>query len=367
MNPTILLNRDHTISMTPNLQKHLVDDESSINSILIPIDDDSTSYICLFPNKYMKKFYKAKLSFEMVVVQHSYIVEIHNEGFSIMNKVNIEINFLEELFQYLHSLNRNSYSNVIANSGETMSFELIEYSFFRIEIFDKKSNMIYEHEMNLSNQMGQFGPKEILIQIQDLYDPQCFTKYFENIFISINLENNRWCECKTLKSKRDIIGIFLIGTKSITFIKVSDYLKLSSNIYSIYCYNMIFNPDITDIDNVENISVDVNNDMDYYLLTAHDIENHLSSGRKPSNIRFNDEWCHDLKNYVEYILYLKYMYSLFIASAEFNDNNEIKGTYKIVTKFHIDMITEDNERVSKILTSDNENIITLSDLMNIID
>ena len=313
MKECLFLFKDHTSSMVKKkIQKKLNKFIDDIKYILIPIDNEETAYILHKPASFMRYFHRAVISYESVIIQHSYIMETFGQYYTPMNKITKEVTSIIELFQYLHSIDRLSFCNKIASSNDSLNSEVIDFTYFNLEIFDRDNKCIYKENMDLTNQNGNFGPREILLKLKDVYNP-VGDFYKDDIILIIDSKSNTWDKVEHIKMEyRDsIVGVSLPLTRSFALLPSGIFQYMKSTIKSVYSYNLIYNQNIVSDEEAEE--------------KREVLEN---TGEKiVSSVRYNDMWTHVIYDWLEYLTYINDFYKNITAIIEINDYMEITGEY----------------------------------------
>lgn len=322
MEECLFLFKDHSFTMVKKkFQKKLIRHIDDIKYLLIPINEDESAFILHKPLSFMRNFHKAVISYESIVIQHSYITENFGQYFTPMHKITKELNSIIELIQYLHSIDRLSFCNNLSNSNDSLNSEIIDFIHFSLEIFDKDNNSLYIQKMDLTNQCGNFGPREILVNIEDIYHPINHFHKRDDI-LTLDSVSNTWNRVNHLRvnCKDDIVGINLPLTRSFSLLPNRIFQFMKSNIKSIYAYNLIYNKNLVSDEEAEE--------------KREEFEN---TGEKiVSSIRYNDMWSHITYDWLEYITYINDFYNNITAIIEINDYMEITGEYIVKSTIQIE-------------------------------
>ena len=322
MNQSFLLLKDNTIRTCKKvLQKEINKFHKAIQYILTPIGDTNNSYIIHKVKDYMLNFTRAEVSFTPLIIRNSYIIE-NETSYKLLPTVYKELTSLEELLQYLHSLNRIRYCNKISNSNESSEYDITEFISFDIVIYHNK-DIIYEKHFK-----DQLGPIDILERIKDIYNPIVKEDKV------LNIRDEKWSIDKSPMKGSNLLGIPLLYTKSYQFFSIDILEILTSTIRDVYCASMIYNPNIDEVDII---------DADYIS------EYLFNSG----SMRFHDLWSHVMNDYLEYITYLPTLYTNLITCAELMDLSDSPRIYKIKTSIMLTLFgRRENPTYEIVSTSD---------------
>jgi len=340
MDKIILLMKDGSVLMKNSINKYY----DKIKYILFEADPTSNTFLLHEPIKYMKNFTKANIYMETQIRQMVNDTEEYQyqESFAYtpMGSVIKTVYSISEFMSYLNSLNRMRFFNTISRSNDCISYELIECSLFKLEIFcnDKKA---YSKELNLKNQKGAFDPYTIMNVIEAIYSP------IDSIeFIMIDLANRCW-SVNNRAHKNDACGILLPYTRTITFLSKSHYDILRTSVKSLYCRTATF----------DEIEEPIPDEVFDYA----DWDTELPF--QPYN-RLHDVWFHELRYILEYIIYLPYLYMTVITVAEINDFGKITKKYHSKSYFEIEEFSIDHSMSDKHIICTDEEPMKLSDLIN---
>lgn len=305
MRNSILLLKDNSIRIVEkSLRKDIHKYEDKIEYMLVQVGNENGSFILHKINKFIGNFTKAVISFSPIVLRHSYIIEDELK-YEQLPAVVKEIFSIEELLQYLHSLNRMRYCNKISNSNESFEYDLIEFISFDMLLYNDK-NIIYESHVH-----EHLGPLDILNRIKRVYKP--ITKLNKLLRIT----NHDWKLVTSMKDN-DVIGIPLEYTKSYQFLSGREYDIITSTIKDMYCSSIIYNPNVDTIE-------------EGYEYIDYISEYLLNSG----TVRFHDIWTHIINDYLEYIIYLPTIYTNLLTGAEIIDSLKVNNSYDIKTNITI--------------------------------
>lgn len=341
MDKSFLLLRDHSfITTKKSLIKEIKRFNDSIRYLLVPIGNDIGSFILHPVKAYMKKFTHAYISFTSVIVRHSEIVfeeKDKHAHYTELQTVSKYIFSLEELLQYLHSLNRMKYCNKLSFSNESYEYDLAEFMNFRLIIYCG-NNVIKDIKLD-----DYLGPVDILQRIKSIYKPHIEKDKY------LIVDGSKWGFISTVK-KKDLTMIFgcpLLQTKSYQFISGFDLDMIKTNIKDIFCSSLIYNPNIDKVD--ENIKLD---EISEYLFDC-------------GSVRYHDIWTHSINDSLEYIVYIPTIYMNLISYAELTDFSKINNVYTIQTKFEISLLDIPG-RYSLEIISNPENQISLNKFIKIL-
>lgn len=345
MKECLFLFKDHSFTtVKKKFQKKLMQHVDDIKYILIPIDERETAYILHKPLSFMLHFHKAVISYESVVVQHSYIMDNFGQCYTPMHKITKEVSSIVELFQYLHSIDRLSFCNKLSSSNDSLNSEMIDFTYFNLELFDRNGKCFHKEKMDLTNQNGNFGPREILLKIKNVYNP-INTFYKEDDILTIDSKSNTWDRINHLKMRYEecVVGINLPLTRSFSLLPSDIFQFMKSSIKSVYSYNLIYNRNVISDEEAEE--------------KREEFEN---TGEKiVSSVRYNDMWTHVTYDWLEYLVYINDFYNNMTAIIEINDYMEITGEY--IVKSVIQIETFDME--IKTLHSSSSEPITMLDII----
>lgn len=297
----IILWDDHSwSSLKPEkFEKHLHTNLVQIQYMLIPISDVGSAYIVFEPKEYMRNFKKAEISFSCVVTQFSAIDNEfmckNPEGYmSELSETNMTLNGVAEFLYALHSIHRILYCNKIshANSCETICYEIMDFSCFKMDI-ELTTGENLTVEMSLKSENGVFGCREILKRIKHVYSP-----ISKGLNIYFSKKGNCWENKARESAEYQMVEMGL--SHSILMLDRQDFYRLSTDIYSAYCYNLIFNA-CDSKDKIEQIQ-DTLEEKGYLTIT--------------DGVRYNALWSHELSSLLEYITYLPFLYTTLMTMAD---------------------------------------------------
>lgn len=336
MSKFVFMLSDNTVKIKSNFQKFFNNNFHKIKYLLIPINDQS--FIMHKPKEYMLYFHHCIVEFQMCIL-HDDIVSY------ISNQTSKEINSIIELFQYLHSLNRLIYCNKLEYSNEAQFYERTEFSYFKITIFDKNNDELFNKKMDLKTEKGKFGPLEVLENISKIYNP--VTK-FSNTYLYIDDE---WGFNNYPINDRQLYGVLHPYTKSISFYKTPDLQKLLNSVKTCYFCVSTYNPDIVNDDYCEDKLLSFSDNV----VNSHDCN---------WAIRIFDFWTNDISAYLEFIEYSYYIRDNSKIISELNDFNEIKNQYKSSISYEIELFSiKKNFHILKRYVEDDVNF-SLESLLN---
>lgn len=332
MRKIIILNKDHSIEMVKRVKNKILD---KCEYLLVPIEEyDIGSFVMLKPNKYLSKFEYAKVSFSSIITKEYQDIDFDHakeRNIYTLDTVSKTLYSLVEFINYMHSLNKLVYINSLANAGEfEASVSSIKFSYFNIEIYDKK-DLIYSVKLEYPEYQNLY-PDNILYmpQIKKLYDP--IIQDEENGYTRkdyIRIKNNKW-KFKSNFTDDGIYGVSLFKTKSIYF-TVPEVFQVFDLCKTLYCGNFQYN--------------------------SHDYENHYSIEEiakewpeiyedtdLPDTYGFRtyDVWYSDTSSMIEYIIHLKCIYFILGAMTEYETFQNYTGkitsysALEIEPKYYID-------------------------------
>lgn len=345
MDKLILLMKNHTVLSTSQVKKFY----DNIEYIIFRVDNQLNTFILQKPNDVLLSFTKASISFEAIISQHN-VDEInyntYTHGFC---KVDKEFTTLYEFIQYIHSLNRISYSNFIMNSNDSSIYEEIKFCYFKINIY-KDNKRIYHYKNTANKERKFFGTKEILMDIDSIYKP--FMKG-NTCFIAINTVLKKWKITEKL-IKECICGVPLEGTSSFVFYD-SEFIKyIDDNVRGLYCQTWIndknkFDKDIIN-DIMDNKSINFENGSVKYF----------------QSVKLLDYWAVNIFTLFEYISYLPYIYMIIQTIKEINDLDEYKNIYSSKSYFELDLKNIGRfKKLPEIICTDT-NVLTMNDIYYLI-
>lgn len=346
----ILLFKDNSIKLCKNIQKNITKNFNNIKYILFLADTQNETFILQKPKEFMKKFHKASITFESLIIQHSNINEETSNYPHILHKISKDILSLTELYSYLHSLNRIRLWNKLSNSNECAIFELIEFSYFELTIKDIEDNILFRKKMDVSSELGKFGEKEIVANINQIYSP------VQNLDKHIIISDYNWRMSKKINTKSDLCGVYLPYTKSIAFLYCKDFNVLCHSIKSVYYYTIVYNNHLMTSDDCHEMVDNISSSPLYETPSKY-----MHSGA----VRFQDLWTMNHSEVIEIIVYLYYLNSTSIIVSELNDYGEIKDVYATVTQFQIELFGRNNSEYFGI-ECDNNKPVSISDILNIL-
>ena len=355
MNSIIFLMKNMTTLTTTKFEKDLAKYFNKIDFILFPIDNENTAFVIHQPKKYMLNFSKAVVKFQIAVIQYSHF-EIDTSNYpSLMHPITKTIHSIPELIQYLHSLNRIRYTNKLSNSNESYLYEIIEFTEFRIDIYNKKNEVIYNKKMDLNTEMGQFGVAEILKRIDKIYFPWEFktSDMFKELYLYIT--DDKWDIAFNLERK-GLYGVFLLYTSSVSFFHAEDIFMMNTNLHSLYAYTLTHNPNEVSYEDLDILLKDVTPEL---------IVNEASD-RFTSPVRYQDFWVHEPSYIIEFILFLSYTYSNIILMAEINDFGNIKNTYTCKSEITLELMSISGSERYQEIGSSAKSPFTIKELFNIL-
>lgn len=268
----------------------------AIKYFLIPISDKNPVYLVHKPKEYMSHFKKAIIRFSGVITQFSTIDEDFEkqnpEGFiKPLPETQMELNTVQELLVGLHSIQRILYCNKIshANNDESICYEILEFSSFQLEI-ELTEGETCRVEMTLTTENGMFGCREILKKIK---------KYYSPIWkgIGFSFDSTKWS--RTISEEETFTLLKMEMTQSVLLLSNSDVSLLNQYIYSAYCYNIMYTKEHKD--EIPDIKEKFD-DHDHLPMT--------------NTLRYNALWSHDIFTFLEYIVYLPFLYINLITMAE---------------------------------------------------
>lgn len=348
MDKMILLMKDHSIIYTIHW-KELLD---SIEYILFKVNDQLDTFILQKPNDYLSLFTKIKISFEAVITQHNVDETVYNNFTSGFCKVDEEFTSINKMIQYLHSLNRIKYSNYIMNSNDSPIYEEIKFCYFRIDGF-KENKRIFHYKNTANKERKFFGPKEVLMDIDKIYDP--FMKG-EKCFLSIDPIMKRWKLSE--KMMRDsICGVPLEESSSFVFYDPGFIKFIDDNIKGVYCQTWIY--DHTKFDNgiVDELH-QLHDD------SAYEVEN--GAREYFQSVRLLDYWAVSVFMLFEFITYLPYLYIIIQTTKEVNDRGEFKDIYSSRSYIEIDLKNTPLFMELPDITCNDKNVVSMEDIFYLI-
>ena len=344
---TVLLMKNGSLKLKKDIMKYYDD----IEYILFSADPVSSTFVLHRPMKYMKNFTRANIYIE------TYVRKVVNDidsyqfqedyAFTKMGSTIKELNTLEEFVQYMASLSRITFTNKLVKSNDCLSYELIEFSFFRIEIF-YDNQIIYKKELNLKNQKGYFDTRTILENISIIYD----TEVMSAKYLNISLSTNEWSI--DVKPKKDhLCGAYLIYTRSFLFLNFDDLSDIRRTIKSLYIKTFTYNKEEDLFDSHEGweyIDISNINDYSYKIL--------------PLSCHFYDLWVHEDVFILEFIAYLPYTYMTIQTISEINDCGNPNGKYE--SESHIEIEFFDHHIPEKHIVSTTDRPVSIHNLVEII-
>lgn len=335
MNHLILL-KNKSVVMKSNIQKLIKTKYKEIEFILFNLKDTNSTFLLHKVYDYMKKFKKAEISVEMVVVRNSMEKDIKLEApdYTRMKSIQMEISKLDDFISYLHSLNKIRYTNKLANSNESSDYDIICFTEFSIKIFDNKS-CIYKNKL-----IGVLSPSDILQSIKKIYNPVLI----EDSYISIN--NSAWRMTNNFKERDALYGICYPYTKSYEFFHIEVFNALSV-IKSVYCASFVY-----DDKNVDISDIDVNELCQFNFISG--------------SLRFHDIWYPKPQYYLEYISYIGTIQTNLSIASELAEFGEINNKMVMDTQILIESITEKNYINSIQYRLKSPNIITIPEFINLL-
>lgn len=353
MYQSIILYEDSSTKITSKIQKEINKHNGEISYIFTPVGSGIDSYILQKITEPMIYFKKAIIQFEAVIKHVSQLDEISNNYLTVLQKVDKEVTDITELFQYIHSINRLKYINKLSNSNESAVFDLIEFTMFRLEIhYGKYKDNVLSKYMDLHTEKGEFGPREILKKIKSFYLP---IKVRKND-IEIVLSNGKWYDIKKDKVSFPIFqdkltAYYLPYTSSYTFFNSYQLETIKKTIKGCYVNTITGNTEITSMDDMRN-----------YGSLPFETYTQKSETR---GIRFHDMWASHAYMFIEYIIYLAYIYQQISFISELNDTNKYEEKYKCVSFIEIELISPQKYR-SKMFECNSDTPIEISHILNML-
>ena len=336
MSKYIFLLKNKEVEIKSNFIKFLKNNFYDIKYLLIPISNHS--FIMHKPMDYMVQFHHAIIKFQMCI--------LHDDLISYLsNPTEKEITDITDVIEYLHSLNRLSYCNKLNNSSESQCYERMEFSEFKIEIFDKDNNQIYLCNMNLQTERGRFGPIEILEKVKKIYKP---IEKMKDKYIYVDTE---WGFERYPKSIHNLYGLLHPYTKSMSFYKFDYLQKLLDNVRTMYFCVSVYNSEIIDDEECESKSMSFADNV----VTAKDCN---------WAIRIFDFWTNDISTYLEFIEYNYYIRSSSKLISELNDFNKVKNTYKATISYEIELLCKKGHWSSLKRYVGNDDEISIENILN---
>lgn len=347
MEKMLLLMKNGSIKMKRNITKYYDD----IKYILFKADSSSDTFVLHKPLKYMKTFTKAKVYIE------TYVRKVMNDVqeyqfqecvFTKMGSTIKELNSLEEFIKYLASLSRITYSNKLVKSNDCMSYELIEFSFFKVELFCN-DKLVYEKELNIENQKGYFDTRMILDNISIIYDAEEKSAKYLNI----DLNRNQW-SMDLAPKKHHLCGVYLIYTRTFVFLDFDSLHYIRKEAKSLYIRTITFNKEEFDGYELEREweYIETNKDFDY----------------KESKLFYSchiyDLWIHEDVFILEFITYLPYTYMTIQTISEINDLGKTEGKYD--SESYIELEYFDHRIPEKHIVSTSKKPLTFQKLIEVI-
>lgn len=339
--PIILWDNHLWSSFKPEkFEKHLRTNLGHIQYMFIPISEVGSAYIVFEPKGYMRNFKKAEISFSCVVTQFSAIdnefMRKNPEGYMIeLSETNMTLNSVAEFLYALHSIHRILYCNKIshANSCETFWYEIMDFSCFKMDI-ELTTGENLTVEMSLKSENGVFGCREILKRIKHVYSP-----ISKGLSIHFSKKGNCWEDKANESSGYQMVEMEL--SNSILILDQQDFYRLSTDIYSAYCYNLIFSARDSK-DKIEKMQ---------YLLE----EGYLAI---IDGVRYNALWSHELSSLLEYITYLPFLYTTLMTMADVMSDTT---STKIAVKTNIAITTYSKGSIE--VDCDPQRPLTVSDVV----
>lgn len=345
---TILLMKDGSLKLK---KKNIVKWYDNIKFILFSADPVCNTFVLHKPMKYMKNFTRAKIFIETYVrkVVNDVVEYQFQEDYSYtrMGSTIKELCSLEEFIQYMTSLSRITFANKLTKSNDCLSYEIIEFSFFRIELFCN-DELVYEKELNRENQKGYFDTRMILENVDIIYDAEVLpTKY-----LNIDLDMGKWSIDPNPKRDR-ICGAYLVYTKTFLFLDFSDIDLIRKNVKSLYVKTFTYDKKEDPINSHEGwelIDICNINDYSYKIL--------------PLSCHFYDLWVHEDVFILEFITYFPYVYMTVQTICEINDQGKPNGNYE--SESHIEIEFLDHHIPEKHILSTTDRPVSIHNLVEII-
>lgn len=235
MNRCILLLKNKKLVISNNISDYY----SDIELILFPCDIELNTYLLHEKNQFMCEMVRAEIKIESILY---YFDEDYEVTITPITKTKKQINTYVELIQYLFSLDKIKYYNGIirdSDYGNLPPYEIIEFCYFKIKVYDKREKVIYKKEISLEEKIKHhkiyvnefFEPENILSNIRDIYFPEI--SLFKD-YLSIDIDQFLW-DMGNHKYKYSTCGLYFEETNSLSFFSYEDivYLKKIHSLYSI--------------------------------------------------------------------------------------------------------------------------------------
>lgn len=308
MESYILLLKDKSIVLSNDIRNYY----SEIEFILFPCDLELNTYLLHEKNRYMCEMIRAEVSMESILY---YLDEERVEHITPITKTKKKLNSYLEMIQYLFSLDKIKYFNEIIRDSDyddLPPYEIIEFCYFKIKIYDKREKILYKKEISLEEKIKHhkiymnefFEPDNILSNIRDIYFPEL--SLFKD-YLSIDVDQFVW-DMGDRGYKYSLCGIFFERTNSISFFSYEDILYLK-RIHSIYSIGTVFER----TENIEDVK-ECKNPQEF-------IDIHLYDKRFYTHLdRTYDQWWFQPTYAIEFIVYLPYITMIMKMNTSISDH-----------------------------------------------
>ena len=283
----------------------------NIEYILFQADSQLNTFLIHEPKRYMIDIDKAEIIYESVITQQCTENDLYETYTKPMSHIEITINSLTELMQYLESLNRIWFFNDVARSNDCPRYEEIQFCYFKITLFCHNKK-IYKKVISFKDENKVFYPSYILQDIKEIYNP---INKFPDRFLSIDYHEMQWGFYPELHYD-DMCGILLKSTRTITFFKFIDILPLKYRLKSVMTQILLFSPDT-----ISEATADA------ILNEAFDNDGYQEVHQDFYPARLMDKWDLVIPDILETIIYLPYIFMTFKTISEVYDMGNFKDLY----------------------------------------
>ena len=299
-----------------------------IQYLLIPVDDQLSTYIIQEPNKYLYHFHHATISYEIVIKRNSTIDEGVNAEIKPFRKTDLTLYTIKELCQSLFSINKIGFVNDILYGNDSPSYLSIEFFYLKLKIFDSSGKMIKKIICVAAEDNYGLDAAELLEALQDVYYPKSCGN-MESKYLIINPRKNRWYYNK-FTHKNCIYGISLLDTGSFVFHDIFD-MEILKQMSSIYSQLIVYPKEKILKNNIHELLKDIPNEFELEM-ELNILENGSIIGCYDKMV---DYWVCAEDNIIEYLTYLPYLMLVLQTIYEIFDYDGYAGIYTVLSSLSI--------------------------------
>lgn len=330
----LLLLKNHKVKRKDDrkiTKRDLRDSKYILIDTATELQKSSKNYVMVDPSK-IPWFTKAKIVYQMLFLYDDIEVEI--SGWEGIPPVETETNSLSDVINLLNCIDRLYISNqLICNDQYRYTDTYIVIGYFEVTLYDgdkKVYHKLYENKSNFDERFGKEVkfPLKAVKKFHDIYNTDIIRNLsIMNEFVYIH-KDMTWSQ-SVIDSNFLLIGIPLLGSRTITLLTDQEYLKVMNIRGMTVSYNIIWIYDQKQKNHI-NHSIEIG-DYDEVGLGNHEyiIASIMEYGRTFS-VPYRFVYL-DIFSHITFVLRLTTMIYYYVEGFEDSCSNDGDGVSSIVS------------------------------------